>query len=149
MSPLKWLLLAAGAGGIAAYLIWWYRTREEPVAGRYWAAALRGSALLLAWLILLNPSMPVTSEAREGGDAILLDASYSMSRPVGADGPSVWQAALDSLAGSDEVWLFGGAVPRRTSGDSLPDEPVYRESRLGPAVRSAAAAGARRALVYT
>ncbi len=149
MSPVKWLLLAAGAAAIAAYLFWWYRSREEPVAGRYWAAALRGSALLLAWLILLNPSVPVAGEARDGGDAILLDASFSMSRPVRADGPGAWQTARDSLAGLDEFWLFGGAVPRRSSGDSLPDEPVYRESRLAPAVRAAAATGARRVLVYT
>ncbi|UCC84784.1 MAG: hypothetical protein JSW46_07645, partial [Gemmatimonadota bacterium] len=88
-------------------------------------------------------------EARDGGDAILLDASYSMSRPIGADGPGAWQTASDSLAGLEEVWLFGGGVPRRASADSLPAEPVYRESRLAPAVRAAAAAGARRALVYT
>lgn len=149
MSLSKWLLLAAGAAAIAAYLVWWYRTREEPVAGRHWAAGLRGSALLLAWLILLNPSVPVARDAREGGDVVLLDASYSMSRPLAADGPSAWRAASDSLAGFDYVWLFGEAVPRRTSGDSLPGEPVYRESRLAPAVRAAAAAGARRALVYT
>jgi hypothetical protein len=149
VSLFRWLLLAAGAGAIAAYLSWWYRTREEPVALRYWAAALRGSALLLAWLILLNPSVPVALHAGEGGDAVLLDASYSMTRPAGADGPSAWRAALDSIAGLDGVWLFGGAVPRRTTVDSLPGEPVYRESRLAPAVRAAAGAGARQALVYT
>jgi hypothetical protein len=149
VSPLKWLLLAAGAGAIAAYLFWWYGTREEPVAGRVWAAALRGAALLLAWLILLNPSVPVAGEARRGGEAVLLDASYSMSRPASVDGPSVWRVVSDSLAGFDEVWLFGGGVPRRASGDSLPGEPFYHESRLAPAVRAAAAAGARHALVYT
>ncbi len=119
------------------------------MAGRFWAAALRGSALLLAWLILLNPSVPVARDAREGGDAVLLDASYSMSRPVSSDGPSAWQAASDSLAGFDDVWLFGGIVPRQVSVDSLPGEPFYPESRLAPAVRAAAAAGARHALVYT
>ncbi|MGD2153964.1 MAG: hypothetical protein PVG79_11910 [Gemmatimonadales bacterium] len=149
MSPFEWLLLAGGAGAIAAYLLWWYRSREEPVRGRVWPALIRGAALLLAWLILLNPEVPVARQAPERRDAVLLDASYSMSRPVGGDGPSTWQAALDSLPGSGYIWLFGGTVPRLARVDSLPDEPFYGESRLTPAVRAAAAAGARRALVYT
>jgi hypothetical protein len=149
VSPLKWALLVAGAGAIIGYVVWWYRTHEDPVRGRSWAAALRAAALLLAWLILLNPSLP--AEERRRGEAViaLLDASYSMSRPADAGGGTIWSAAVDSVGRFDRAWLFGGPVARYLSTDSLPGEPLYGQTLLAPAIRSAAAAGAWRVVVYT
>ncbi len=150
MTVFEWLLFAAGAGAIVAYVLWWIRPREEPVPGRGWVAALRGSALLLAWLILLNPSLPVGSdEDRRGDEVALLDASYSMSRPFVDGGPSLWQLAVDSAARFAGVWLFGEPVPRYLRRDSLPGGPLFRQSRLGPALRAAAGAGADRVVVIT
>ncbi len=148
MDLLRWLLLAVGAAAVVAYVVWWYRSREEQVTGRAWAAGLRAAALLLAWLLLLNPVIPVARRAGDASAAILLDASYSMSRPGGVDSASLWAAVVDSLGGSGgHVWLFGGDVPRYVSADSLPEEPLYRESRLAPALRAVAAAGFRQVVV--
>ncbi len=150
MTAFEWLLFAAGAGAIVAYVLWWVRPREEPVPGRGWVAVLRGSALLLAWLILLNPSLPVGSDDDRGGaEVALVDASYSMSRPLADGGPDLWRLAADSAVRFTRVWLFGEVVPLYLSRDSLPDTPLYRESRLVPALRAAADAGARRVVVIT
>ncbi len=150
MTLFESLLLAAGAGAIVAYVFWWIRPREEPVPGLGWVAALRGSALLLAWLILLNPKLPVArDDLGDGEEVALLDASYSMSRPLVEGGPTLWRLAVDSAARFDAVWLFGEAVPRYLRRDSLPAEPLFRESRIVPALRAAAEAGARRLTVIT
>jgi hypothetical protein len=135
--------------GIIAYVAWWYRTREEPVRGRAVAAVLRGAALFIAWLILLNPSLPGGWGVSPGGGAVLLDASYSMLRPVRPGGETIWKAARDSLVHGEPVWLFGGTVPEYAVADSLPDEPLYNESRLAPAVRAAALGGVRRIRVLS
>lgn len=149
MGPGKWILLVCGAALILAYTGWWYRTREEPVVWRWPAAALRAWALLLAWLILLNPAIPVADGGADGGAVALLDASFSMTRPGAPDGSTVWSAALDSVAAFKRVWLFGGPAPHSVSTDSLPTAPLYPESRLAPALRAAATAGAGRAVVFT
>ncbi len=150
MTAFEWLVFAAGAGAIVAYVLWWMSPREEPVPSRGWVAALRGSALLLAWLILLNPSVPVGSDDEgRGGVVALLDASYSMSRPRDDGGSSLWRSAVDSAAPFTGVWLFGESVAHYLRRDSLPDAPLYRESRLVPALRAAADAGARRVVVIT
>ncbi|NIR46138.1 MAG: hypothetical protein GWN99_17055 [Gemmatimonadetes bacterium] len=149
MPPLKWAAFVLGAAAILSYVIWWYRTREEPVGGRAVAAGFRASALVLILLIILNPKLPAGWQVT-GDDAVqLLDASFSMSRPVSPSGPPTWRLALDSLAGAGDVWLFGGPMSYRVPGDSLPPAPVAFESRLAPAVRAIGLAGARRAEIYT
>jgi hypothetical protein len=149
VSPLKWVLLICGAAVIVGYTVWWYRTREEPVAGLAPAAALRAAALLLGWLILLNPAIPVTGQEVSGRVVAFLDASFSMTKSGAPDGSTVWSAALDSVTRFERVWLFGGSTPRHVSSDSLPATPLYPESRLTPALRTAASAGARRAVVFS
>lgn len=149
MSLLKWLLWLAGSGVIVAYTAWWYGTREEPVAARTWAAALRTIALIGAWLILLNPSVPVDGPAAENRTAAVLDASFSMSRPSDTAGASLWSQARDSTAHRSGVWMFGGATSRYVTPDSVPAQPPYPTSFLAPAVRAAAAAGARQVVVYS
>ncbi len=149
MTLAKWLLLALGGAAIIAYLVWWYRTREEPVAGRAWALAMRGAALILAWLILLNPSFPRVWDPNAATTATLLDASLSMSRPSADGGPALWQVARDSAHLAEGAWLFGGPVPRYVIGDSLPATATAPETRLTPAIRAAALSGASRAVVYT
>ncbi len=149
MTPLKWSLLVIGAAVVITYTVWWYRSREEPVPGRGWAISFRAAALLLAWLILLNPIWPGAWQGGRRSAAVLLDASLSMSRPSSAAGPTIWKIAADSVRGAGAVWLFGGSVPRFVAGDSLQDAPTAAESRLVPALRAAALAGARRVKVYT
>lgn len=149
MSLLKWLLLLAGAGAILGYTIWWYRTREEPVPARKWVAMLRVAALVTAWLILLNPSIPVGVQGNLSESAVAIDASFSMSSAAGAAGESVWSRGLDSVVRHSHVWLVGDSTPRQFPNDSLPAEPQYGTSLLAPAVRSIAATGARRVVVYT
>jgi hypothetical protein len=149
VSPAKWLLLTFGTGAIVAYAVWWYRTREEPVRGWVWAAVLRAAALTAAWVILLNPLLPmgIGGDGR-GAEAVLLDASLSMTRRS-EGGRSGWSTALDSVRAYERVWLFGDPVPRFVTTDSLPTEPEYDQTLLAPALRAAAASGVRRALVYT
>ena len=149
MTSLKWALLALGAAAVITYVAWWYRTREEPVKGRALAAVLRAGVLLLAWLILLNPSLPVSWGSAAGTEVVLLDASYSMSRPASVDGPAAWSLAADSVGDVEALWLFGGEPPRYVPIDSTPEEPIFPESRLAPALRSAALAGARSARVIS
>jgi hypothetical protein len=149
MSLLKWLLMLAGSGAIVAYATWWYATREEPVAGRKWAAVLRAAALATAWLILLNPSVPAGESGAESETAAVLDASLSMSRPSGVEAASIWSQAVDSVERYSDVWVFGGPTPRYLDGDSLPAEPQYATSLLVPAIRATAASGTRRVVVYS
>jgi hypothetical protein len=149
MSLLQWILLLVGGVAIVGYTGWWYRTREEHVSGWGWAAALRAAALLTAWVILVNPLLPAGGRAARRDEVALLDASYSMSRSLAAGRASAWSLAADSVARFEQVWLFGGSVPRHGMVDSLPAEPIYGESRLVPALRAAAAAGARRLVVFT
>lgn len=146
---MDWLLLVAGSGAAVAYVAWWYRTREDRVRGWRWAAGLRATALILALLILINPTLP--REAAGDGDrsGILLDASLSMSRPAASSRRSHWDIASDSVRHVPAVWLFGEGMPRRVDADSLPSDPPFMDSRLEPAIRAAAAAGARELNVLT
>ena len=149
MSPLKWLLLTVGAVAIVGYAVWWYRTREDAIRGRSWAAGLRAAALLLIWLILVNPALPAGESGPQGSEVALVDASYSMSRPNAPEGGSSWSAAQDSVGRFDRVWLFGDAVPSYVPTDSLPEGPFHDESQLAPALRAAAAAGGERVVVFS
>lgn len=149
MSALGWALFLVGVALISAYAVTWYRTREDPVRGRAVAAVLRASALSLAWLLLLNPSVPNALGGRAGPVAVLLDASLSMDRASDDEDGTLWDQALDSVPEGAEVWLFGGASPRRVTDASLAQGPTWTESRLAPAVRAAAASGARRLAIVS
>ncbi len=148
MTLLKWALFIIGTGSIIYIVQWWYRAHEEPVKGRAWAAALRSAALSLAFLILLNPNIPTSQSAGLEEQAILLDASLSMTRRLGPGRSSIWEAAAESAGQVDHVWLFGGDIPAHSSTDSIPPEPYFSGSRLTPAVR-VASASASRLVVYT
>ncbi|UCF21252.1 MAG: hypothetical protein JSU87_07685 [Gemmatimonadota bacterium] len=138
MTLLKSALFILGTGSIIYFVRWWYRAHEEPVRGRVWAAGLRSAAICFAYLILLNPTVSTRQPTGEREQAVLLDASLSMSGRLGPGPTSVWQAAAESAGRVDGVWLFGGEVPAHSSKDSLPPEPFFTESRLAPAVRTAA-----------
>jgi hypothetical protein len=149
MSALQWILFALGVAGISAYAAWWYRTREDPVRGRGTAAVLRVLALSAAWLLLLNPRLPARWRPQDQTGAILLDGSFSMSRPSLAVASSSWDRALDSLPRGDRLWVFGGEIPRYIPTDSQPGAPTFMESRLAPALRAAALSGARRVSIVS
>lgn len=149
MTVTDWALLVPGAAIAAGYAFWWYRSREQRVPGLSAAATLRAVALIVAWTLLVNPPWRNPWSAPRQATAVLLDASYSMDRPSAPGGRSVWAMAVDSARSAGHVWVFGGDVARRVSVDSLPATPSEADSRLEPALRAAAAAGARRVVVLT
>jgi hypothetical protein len=145
------LLVAAAAAGTFAFYV--YRLREPAVRGRTWLGVLRAGALLLLLLIMLNPALPLPGQRRGPAERVLLDASLSMRLPdTAAPGGTRWSAALAAarrLAPDADVLLFGGdpeVVSPRELAERGPDAPV---SRLAPALRAAAEAGAQRAVVIT
>lgn len=130
-----WFLLSLLAGGYAA---WVYRAREIPVKGRGLLAVLRGLALSLLLLLLVNPDLP--GGVRAGEAWILEDASPSMAVPQGTDGvlrpPADRARALPTPDRGVRVETFG-----------TPDNGG--RSRLAPALSRALEAGARSVEVRT
>lgn len=152
MSITAWIVFviaAAAAVGFAGFI---YRRREAAVRHRRVLTALRAVALILLLLVIFDPALPVGG----GGtarSAVALDASLSMNlaRSV-SDTTTRWTEAVAlarRMAGDGPVLLFGDDV-RGMQPDSLsgvyPRAPV---TRLLPAVRAAAEAGARRLVVIT
>jgi hypothetical protein len=136
-------LLALGilcAAGLSAFMY----LRHEPVGrGRPILIALRALALILIVLLLLDPHLR-GSNARTGGTRVLVDASLSMQ--IG----DAWQRAVrEAGAANGQVLLFGSDV-RSVSKDSLGRlRPTAGESRVLPALQSAAEANAERVLLIT
>ena len=128
-----------------------YRRREPPGRGRTILALLRWLAIAVVALLLFDPALP-SREGAGGGSVVLLDASLSMRLPD-EGGTTRWerareQATAESAASDAPILLFGGGVA--VAAESLDGaEPAATESRLAPAVRSAAEAGARRVVAFT
>ena len=116
-----WALLAAAGWG---YAFWVYRRRELSVPGRNLLALLRGSAVALVLLLLLD--FPIPGSSTPGEVWILVDTSSSMAVAAGTGGEGVPDAGGPTRG-------FGGP------GDS----------RLAPALTRALEAGARRVEVVT
>ena len=93
---------------------------------RFAPAACRAVALLALFLLLVDPLLPGGRAARP---LVLLDASLSLGAAGGH-----WTAARDSALARGEVRLVGDASPRADTA------PTRGASRLGPALRAAAAA---------
>jgi len=143
------VIAAAAAGGFIAFL---YRTREPAVRHRALLIGLRTAALALLLLLLFDPALPSTGRTAVR-TAIALDASLSMRLSAStADTTSRWSEALGAVrsAGSDAgVLVFGDGV-RSVAADELASvTPDQGHSRLLPALRAAAEAGARRLLVVS
>lgn len=146
-------ILAAVAGlAMVAHL---YGRRELPGRGRKLLAGLRWGVLAILLLLLFDPEIPATSLSGERERVqVLVDGSLSMTRPLRAgETTSRWDAAVDEArraAGRNgEVLVFGDGASA-VAVDSLASfVPGATRSRLAPALRAAAEAGARRVVVVT
>lgn len=121
-------LVAAGAGGVAAW--WGWRDRLDSWAGRAGAAA-RGIAVAALVLLLLNPGIP--GQVLRGRPRVLLDNSVSMHA---AGGNATAAAALAASLGDTTSF-----------GELAPGEPGAHDA-LADAL-SGALAGGRRVVVVT
>ncbi|MSR35791.1 MAG: hypothetical protein EXR95_03970 [Gemmatimonadetes bacterium] len=146
MKLLSFLLAALAA---TAYTLWTYRRRELPVPGRCILAALRAAALILALLLLFDPSLPASvGEPRRW---VLVDASESMA--IGPSGATPWDSASARAAalaeGGARVLRFGGALPPPPLDSALGAGAAEPRSLLVPALERAAEAGAREVVVVS
>ena len=116
------LLAVLLAVALAAFTYFRLERLDRRAVGPFALRALAGSALAL---LLVNPSCAARPAAQR--PLVLLDGSLSM-----AQRPDAWQAARARADSLGEVRLFGDDGPA----DSL---PVRGRSRLGPALRAAAA----------
>ncbi|HUE76552.1 MAG TPA: hypothetical protein VMM83_01295 [Longimicrobiales bacterium] len=146
MDTIAWafyaFITAAALGAVALH----YRLREPAGRGRALLAGLRGVALALLILLLFDPVLPAA--AGGGGDTVLLlDGSLSMRLPE-VSGETRWEAARAIVAGTaaDRVLRFAGEAVESEAGAGV---PTGTTSRLAPAVRAAAEAGASRVVVVT
>jgi hypothetical protein len=144
-------LTAAAALAMVGYL---YGRRELPGRGRKILVGLRWAALAILLLLLFDPSFSVPG-VTGGRDRVqvLLDGSLSMGLPLRAGEPGTrWSAAIEEArraAGGGELLVFGER-PRVVAADSLAGwVPDAAGSRLAPALRAAAEAGARKVVVVT
>jgi hypothetical protein len=150
MTGTGWLLFALAAAAALGLTLGLYRRWETPGRGRTTLALLRwgGAAILL--LLLFDPDLPAGALGAAAGTQVLLDGSLSMSLPH--EGGTRFSAAAGEarrLSTGRPVLVFGSDV-RVIAPDSLaglvPDAP---DSRLLPALQSAAEAGVRRVVVLT
>jgi hypothetical protein len=151
MGATGWLVFVAGAA-LALLGAWYvYARREMPGRGRPVLLGLRGLAGALILLLVLDPELPAVGSPPAEGPRVLLDASLSMRAPIPAGGTRWTEAVREAerLAAGRPVLLFGSAV-RSVAADALRGiEPVDPASRLLPALRAAAEAGARRVVILT
>ena len=144
---MKLVLLVLGLFGALALSLYTYRVLEPPGRGRALLIALRTAALTLIILLLLDPHLHTHAKnANNGSTRVVLDASLSMSLQ------NEWPRALADArhaAGNQPVLLAGNNV-RSTTTDSLNAvTPTDGESRVLPALQSAAEAGAQRVVLIT
>ena len=147
---LGFLVAAASA---AAFAFWVYIRRETPVRGWRALAAVRGAALALLLLLIVNPAVPGEIRALLSSPTwVALDASLSMA--VTAQGePSPWERALSRAkelqAEGASVAVFG-ADTHFSDVASLDNEtPVSVGSRLAPVLERAVEAGAQEVVVLS
>lgn len=162
MSPAA-LLAVLVAALLAAALSWWsYARLEEPVPGRRGPALLRGIAL---WLVLAGWWLPALWAGRAADSrtvAVLVDASLSMSLPVGAGAPGGRTRAdsattIAAATDADLRFLFGDSARPSTADatgaasavDSAGSVRFDGASRLVPALEAARAAGADSVVLVT
>jgi hypothetical protein len=135
--------------------IWWYGRREERVAGRAVAAALRACALFLA---LSSPWLPVlrSSGGPRGHMAVLIDRSLSMSLPAGtSSGENRIERAVRAATrlaesrGDVRFWTFGDTAEPVTRGDLERLLPSARASRAADGIERARLDGADSVILFT
>lgn len=148
MDLIAWALYAFITAAAMAAVVLHYRLREPAGRGRGLLVALRAATLGILILLLFDPVLPAAAGAAgRAGTVVLLDASLSM-RMAEQDGGTRWEAARQVTAAidADGVLRFGDDDVEAGPGEGEPDAV---STRLEPAVRAAAEAGARRVVVVT
>lgn len=150
-----WAIYALTAVAGFAMVAHLYGRRELPGRGRKLLAGLRWSALAILLLLLFDPEIPASPLSGERERVqVLLDGSLSMTSPLRAgESASRWEAAVAearrAVGRGGEVLVFGDGASA-VAVDSLASYvPGSTRSRLAPALRAAAEAGARRVVVVT
>lgn len=141
-----WIIFILGLLGAVALAVHTYFVREPKGRGRGLLAVLRVFSITLIILLLIDPKVNTGAPRRTGGTRVLVDASLSMSMG------GAWQRALAEAqrADSDGRVLLFGSDARAVSPDSLSGfSPYSGQSRLLPALQSAAEAGAQRVVLIT
>jgi hypothetical protein len=154
MSAVGWAGFVIAAAAAVAVALYVYRRRELPGRGRGVLAALRAAALLILLLVLFDPQLPGRAGgAPGGGTVVLLDGSLSMLLPStpGAAATRWDEARAEALrrAGGRQVIVFGEAAVPVAAAELRELQPEAPVARLLPALRAAAEAGARQAVVLT
>ena len=148
MDLIAWAFYAFITAAAVAALVVHYRLREPAGRGRPLLMALRAATLALLLLLLFDPVLPAAAGAAGGrGTVVLLDASLSM-RMGDPEGGTRWEEARQVAAGfeAERILRFGGDEVLPGAGEG---GPVAPSTRLEPAIRAAAEAGARRVVVVT
>lgn len=145
----KLALFVLGVLGAAVFAAFTYFVREPKGRGRIVLSALRTLALSLIVLLLLDPYFNITGP-RGGAPRVVLDGSLSML--LGPPGGTAWEKAVTEagrVAREGSVLLAGDGV-RAARADSLDRIlPYAGESRVLPALQSAAEGGAERVVLIT
>ena len=136
------------AAAFAATLLH-YRRHEPPGRGRTLLAALRGLVFGVLILLLFDPRVPAVVPGTRAATTVLVDASLSM-RLADSTGTSRWEEAAGIVGRlrADRVLLFGAGDARQVA-TLQGSAPTDGASRLAPALRAAAEAGAARVVVVT
>lgn len=141
--------IALGVLGATAFAAFTYFVREPRGRGRIVLSALRTLALSLLVLLLIDPHFNIAGP-RGRAPRVVLDASLSML--LGPQGSTAWDKAVTEAArvARDGSVLMAGDGVRAARLDSLDRIlPYAGESRVLPALQSAAEGGAERVVLIT
>ena len=132
--------LAITAVGLAVWREISGRRRLVPAWWHVPCLLLRIAALLLLVGILLNPSLPVSSEPDDGHSVILLDASLSMGLAA-EDGATRWQvakqfaeSARQKISSSDMTEARLQSFTSDLDAGGIAEQPSGRQSNLAAAL---------------
>ncbi|MBT8337566.1 MAG: VWA domain-containing protein [Gemmatimonadetes bacterium] len=147
-------LLVAGLGAllVGLWVAWVYRSRELPIPGRGWLAALRIAVVAIVILLLADPLLPGGAAAGPVTRWLVVDGSRSMG-VSGESAESPWERARTRVGEADDrtrVALLQDSMGSVANRDSvLARDPVEGASRLAPLLRRAAESGAREVTVVS
>jgi hypothetical protein len=147
-------LLVAGLAAllVGLWVTWVYRSRELPIPGRAWLAALRIAVLAIVILLLADPLLPGADRTGPAAHWLVVDGSRSMA-VAGDSGETPWERARAEVETVDDrtrVAFLGDSVAGAEAGDSvLSGGPEGATSRLAPLLRRAAESGARAVTVVS
>ena len=140
-----WLLLSLLGWG---YAVWVYRRRELPVRSWGMLALLRGAALAVVLLLLLDLELPGSARALPAWTLVDVSPSMALGSP-GATGTDSVRTLVGPELEDSPLITFGDPVrvyPQGLAGETL---PVATDSRLAPAVVRALESGASELRILT